>query len=61
MRHQFLDESGKPIDAHFEVEDGALILHSRGGTKGSANALNTEYSEGLRLLLSRATRAGFEI
>jgi hypothetical protein len=61
LRHQFLDESGKPIDAHFEAEDGALILQSRGGTKGSANARNTEYSEGLRLLLNRAASSASEI
>ena len=52
-RFQFHDDSGEPIDAHFEVQSEKLILHSRGGTINSANARNTEYGSALRLLLER--------
>ena len=41
------------MDAHFEVQEGELILHSRGGAIGSANAQNTEYGPALRILLER--------
>ena len=52
-RFQFLDDSGGPIGAHFEVQSEELILHSRGGTIDSANAWNTEYGSALRLLIER--------
>ena len=52
-RYQFHDDSGTPIDAHFEVQSGELVLHSRGGTIGSANARNTQYGPALRMLLER--------
>ena len=41
------------MDAHFEVQDGELILHSRGGTKDTTKALNTKYGAALRILLER--------
>ena len=58
---QFHDDSGAPIDAHFEVRSGELVLHSRGGTAGTAQARNTDYQAGLRLLLERFRRSGIEI
>ena len=56
-RYQFHDDSGAPIDSHFEVQSGELILHSRGGTIGSANARNTQYGPALRILLERIHRS----
>ncbi len=50
---QFHDATGTPLDAHFEVQDRTLILHSRGGTIGAANARNTKYGPALRILLKR--------
>ncbi|MXY51113.1 MAG: hypothetical protein F4Y86_01085 [Gammaproteobacteria bacterium] len=58
---QFRDNSGAPIDAHFEVRSGNLVLHSRGGTKGTAQARNTDYQAALRLMLERFRRSGLEI
>lgn len=55
--YQFHDVSGTPMDAHFEMQGGMLILHSRGGTKGTANAQNTEYGPALRILLKQIKRA----
>ena len=55
---QFHDDSGKLMDAHFEVVSGDLILHSRGGAKGTAGARNTEYQAALRLLLKRIEDSG---
>ena len=55
--YQFYDDSGAPMDAHFEMQEEMLILHSRGGTIGTANAKNTEYGPALRLLLERIKRA----
>lgn len=57
--HPF-DEDGAPIDASFSVEraeNGVAILYaSRGGTKGTPNARNTQYHIGLTLLLTRLQR-----
>ena len=58
---QFRDDSGAPIDAHFEVQSGNLVLHSRGGTKGTAQATNTDYQSALRLMLERFRRSGLKI
>ncbi len=51
--YKFHNDSGTPMDAHFEVQEGKLILHSRGGTKDTTNAQNTKYGEALRILLER--------
>lgn len=53
MTYQILDDGGEPMDAHYDAEQGSLVLHSRGGTKSSPNARNTQYAEALRLLLTR--------
>lgn len=47
------DENGFPIDAKIEIVSNAIILQSRGGTKGTKHAKNTDYSTALRLLLAR--------
>ena len=51
--HQFHSDSGTPMDAHFEVQGGQLVLHSRGGAIGTPHAQNTEYAQALRVLLTR--------
>ncbi len=59
LRHP-TDESGAPIDASFSLEqakDGLAIFYaSRGGTKGTPNARNSQYHIGLTVLLSRLKR-----
>ena len=53
IKYKFHDDSGKPIDAEFEVREGILILNSRSGAIGTVRARNTEYSLALELLLKR--------
>ena len=57
---QIYRDDGTPIDASFIVEQRAghmyVIVESRGGTKGTKDERNTEYAEGLDLLLSRLKR-----
>ncbi len=45
-------DDGRTLEADFDLEDSAIILHSRGGTKGK-NARNTDYGLALRLILQR--------
>ncbi|MEO9651656.1 MAG: hypothetical protein ABJ360_17395 [Roseobacter sp.] len=52
------DDDGFPLDATIEIETNSIVMQSRGGTKGSARASNTEYSSGLRLLLGRFQKNG---
>ena len=60
--YRFHDDSGAAIDAHFEVQSGELILHSRGGTRGSSNERNTDYnSDLLILLLKRISCSGLTL
>ncbi len=52
MAYQILGHNGVALDSLCEIGDAHLILHSRGGTKGTQNVRNTEYSKGLRALLN---------
>lgn len=45
------------IDARFDVSDGAISLHSRGGKIGGSNSRNQEYHEGLVEIFRRLTDA----
>lgn len=56
MAFQVVDDDGNPLDAHFDLDGADMVFHSRGGTKGSAAALNTDYGRALRLLLDRIER-----
>lgn len=53
MEYQIVDDDGAPFDAALTVTDGSAILHSRGGTIGSRNERNRDYSKALRLILER--------
>jgi superfamily II DNA or RNA helicase len=54
---------GTVVDATFRVEmlggHPSIVFESRGGTRGTKQAQNTEYAEGLRLILERLAAAGF--
>jgi hypothetical protein len=55
------DADGLGLDATVEVEQGVIVLHSRGGAVGSPNVRNRDYSTGLRLILRRLLENHFEI
>jgi len=57
---QIFEDDDRPIDAVVEIERNSLTLQSRGGTKGTERAKNTEYSRGLRLLLKRLHTQGYD-
>jgi hypothetical protein len=47
------DNLGVPLAATVEIEPASIVLHSRGGTKGSVGSRNQDYAAGLRLMLQR--------
>lgn len=55
------DDNGLGLDATLEVEPGAIVLHSRGGTTGSPTARNRDYAKALRLILRRLLENHIEI
>ena len=59
--HKFNNDSGLALDAHFQTQDGILILRSRGGARGSSTAQNTEYGPAFRLLLERIDQSHLEL
>ena len=61
MSYQIHDDEHVPLDAHYDLEEDTIVYHSRGGSKGSANALNTDYSIGLKLLLTRVSKSQVSI
>ena len=55
---QFRDDSGKPLDTHYEIPSrGVLILHSRGNKIGTSGDRNTEYGTALRILIDRINQS----
>ena len=51
-----LDDDGAELDARFSIEGYDIVFHSRGGARGK-DAVNSDYSKALLLLLQRlATR-----
>lgn len=61
MVYRLVGDRGEVVDAHFDLEDGAVIFHARGGARSNPNALNTEYGTGLRLLLERIITAKLRV
>lgn len=57
MTHHVLDDAGRPLDAHLDLDGGEIVYHSRGGTLGGANARNLDYGRALRLILERVARS----
>lgn len=59
--HTIYDRFGSPISAQFSVQsaDGemSVVVESRGGKKGGSNERNTQYKEGVELLLGRLAEA----
>jgi hypothetical protein len=55
--HKVRDDAGNLLDASFRVErvgdQLTIIYESRGGTKGSGSERNTQYAQGLEVLLGR--------
>ncbi|MFZ6181617.1 hypothetical protein [Nannocystis pusilla] len=60
--HRPVRADGSPIDTTFRLEevDGrpTIVLEARGGTRGSVDARNTDYAEGLQFILERLGQAG---
>lgn len=53
MARRVVDRNGVSLDARVDVEGVEFVFHSRGGTRGGANARNMDYGVALRLLLER--------
>ena len=53
MDYWICDDNDKPLDAKVTIENSSFVLHSRGGSRRSGNALNTDYAVALRKILSR--------
>lgn len=56
-RLHLLRDDNTPLDAHFEVLGGEIVVHSRGGTR-RRDSRNSDYTEGLSLLIRRLADAG---
>ena len=58
---QVVDNYGQGVDAHYDLDPGAIIFRSRGGSKSGENPINTEYAKGLRILLDRIIASDLKI
>lgn len=62
---QVHDDDSKPVNATFQLEQtgGAIsiLFFSRGGTKGTPTESNSDYHQGLELLLRRMARLGLSL
>jgi hypothetical protein len=57
---QLSDNDNAAIDSHFEIESGDIVFHSRGGNTRT-NPVNSQYGDGLRLILHRLEAAKIDI
>lgn len=64
-RRTIRDDNGQPLDATFSLEligdTTTLLYYAQGGTRGTAAALNSDYSKGLEVLLARLRSLGIAI
>ena len=60
-----LGDDGTELAASFRVERvgdaTTIVFESRGGTRGSVNERNSDYAQGLELVLARLKTKGFRI
>ena len=61
MRYQVKHDDGKLLDAHFELDNFGIDYRARGGRKKSGTQINSDYGQGLRLILSRLHFSKIEI
>jgi hypothetical protein len=63
--HRPLRDDGTEVDATFRVErvddTVTVVVEARGGTRGTSDAVNTQYAEGLRVLLARLKEGGHSL
>ncbi|AZO04337.1 hypothetical protein [Mesorhizobium sp. M2A.F.Ca.ET.043.02.1.1] len=57
MLTRISDAAGAPLDAKVDVEDGAIIVHSRGGAFGKPNLRNPDHRKALSLIVERLKRS----
>lgn len=64
MPHVF-NETATRLNAIFSIEEVGgrpnVVIYSRGGARGAANERNTDYGEGLELILARAGTLGMVV
>jgi hypothetical protein len=53
------DSNQRSIDAHFDIDGSAIVVHARGGS--GKQAVNTQYADGLRIILERLKEARIQI
>ncbi|MGF6254100.1 HNH endonuclease [Ensifer sp. LBL] len=58
MLTTIFDTDGNSLNAKVEVEDYAIIVHSRGGAFGKPNLRNPDYRQALRTILERLMAGG---
>lgn len=58
MQITIFTSDGAALNAKVEIEDGAVIVHSRGGAFGKSNLRNPDYRQALRAIIERLNRGG---
>ena len=56
-----LDDDGSILQAKLDIEENAIVLHSRSGSRADANPRNPEYAAALELVLKRIQAAGLSV
>lgn len=59
MHTELRADTGVLLDARIDIEDGAIILHSRGGAFGKPNLRNPGYRKALVVIVSRLLDSKF--
>src|SRR5262245_35455517 len=61
MSYQVVDQDGRGMDAHVDLDPLGIVFHSRGGSGHRGDVRNQEYGPALRLLLQRIADAQVQI
>jgi hypothetical protein len=56
-----LDDDGGILQAKLDIEENAIVLHSRSGSRADASPRNPDYAAALELVLKRIHAAGLSV
>jgi len=61
MLYQVIDDKDRPLNAHLSIDSNGIDFNSRGGTKNKSGESNTDYKQGLHLIIQRLKNYNIKI
>jgi len=61
MLYQVIDDNDDPLNAHLSIDSNGIDFNARGGTKNKSGESNTDYKQGLSLIIERLKKHNIEL